>query len=54
MDKWIYTKAGEEKWRSERLPQYRDDSHDEGKEVPEVDHRYCDTWAAKGWVTKAE
>jgi hypothetical protein len=50
--KWVYTKAGEEKWKNERLPEYRDDSHNEGIEVPKIDYRYCSHWEAKGWVKK--
>jgi hypothetical protein len=49
---WVYTKAGEDKWKTERLPEYRDDTHDEGKELQEYDYKYCETWFRKGWVIK--
>ena len=52
--KWVFTKQGEQHWKNSRLPQYRDDTHDEGKEVPETDHKYCETWAKNGWVKQIQ
>ncbi|MGG4492904.1 hypothetical protein [Brevibacillus reuszeri] len=48
--KWVFTRLGEEKWKQSRLPDYQDDTHDEGKEVPITCHKYCQVWAKNGWV----